>query len=103
MAFVQADLVKMAHQQRMSLEVEIANYRKEEIQQQGVVASLHKQKTQLAADADHAAAELAAAQADCQAKDGVIAGLHAQVCCAMHTLASSNAAGAALAVQDDAR
>ena len=71
----------MAHQQRMSLEVEISNYRKEDIAQQGVVANLHKQKTQLAADAENAAAELAAAQADCQAKDTIIAGLHAQVSC----------------------
>ena len=76
---MQADLVKMAHQQRMGLEVELSNYRKEEIQQQGVVSSLNKQKAQLAADADNAAAELAAAQADLQAKDATIAGLHAQV------------------------
>ena len=71
----------MAHQQRMSLEVEMSNYRKEEIAQQGVVANLHKQRMQLAADAENAAAELAAAQADCQAKDTIIAGLHAQVSC----------------------
>ena len=76
---MQADLVKMAHQQRMGLELELSNYRKEEIQQQGVVSSLNKQKAQLATDADNAAAELAAAQADLQAKDATIASLHAQV------------------------
>ena len=75
----QADLVKMAHQQRMGLEAEIASFKREETRQQAVIAGLQKQKAQAGAEAEEAAAALAQAQADCQARDTVITSLHAQV------------------------
>lgn len=69
----------MAHQQRANLENEIQSYKRDEARQQQVLANLNKQKAQAAVEAEEAAAALAAAQEDCQAKDVVIASLHAQV------------------------
>ena len=74
----QADLVKMAHQQRLALEAEIASYKREEAHQQGIIAGLMKQKAQAATEAEEAAASLGQATADCQARDAIIASLHTQ-------------------------